>query len=122
MDKQDKAKIEKWGTEIRVLEDKIEEIKQEDLDFLHHINKKAVGKCFQRGNTYMKIESSYGNVLFCKEINFDLTDLGIDDALEVNSLKEIEDDGYDEISLEVFDKHVKTLACDFIKGFFQVEK
>ena len=98
------------------LEEKVTDIKQEDLDVLHQINKKLVGKCFQKGEAYIKIvDCSLEDGLFCNGIDFDYSNLDIDDDIGFDSFKEIENEGYDELSLEVFDKHIKTKTQEFMK-------
>lgn len=122
MNEQNKAKIEKWEADIRELENKVKEIKQEDLDILYKENEKVLGRCFQKKKTYMKIMSSYEDKLFCNEINFDLINLSAIASVGFHSLKEIEGEGYVELSLKVFDERIKIEMQDFGKGFFQVEE
>lgn len=121
MNKQDKEKIENWGSEIRVLEEKIWDIKEVDLNILSEENKKAVGKCFQRENTYMKIISCFEGDLYTNAIDFNSAVLGVISDVDFGSVKEIEDSGFNEISLEVFDNNIEIKTPEFMKTFFQIE-
>ena len=118
----EKEKIENWGSEIRALEEKVEEIKQDDLDVLRKVNKKAVGKCFERENQYIKIISCFEGDLYCSTVNFGSIDLGVIGDVDFSSVKEIEETEYNEISLEVFDEQIKIKTREFMKDFFQIEE
>lgn len=122
MNKQNKAKIEEWETEIKELEGKIEEIKQKNLSILTEKNKKVLGRCFQKKNIYLKIISSWEGDLYCNQVDFDCCDLSVDYNIAFSSVKEIEEDGYVEISLEVFDKQFKSETLASMENFFKVEE